>query len=785
MKRKISLCLIVKNESQKIQRALDSIQQYVDEICITDTGSTDDTVSVLKALPYADKIKISYHTPETHPKTFFEDGAIRSFAWARNFNFSQATGDWILWMDADDIIRGGENINMLIELADQQHIVGFFLPYEYLLDKNGRALETHPKLQLSRNTRNLEWKGNVHEDLVSNIANTRFSKTEAVMRSHVMGNANDQEKSLRNLRIIMEDLKEQGDNPDPRTLFYGARAFLVMRDAEAAIPLLEKYITLSGWNEELYEGHYLLGQAYLDTHEYDLARDIAFRAMRIKPQFPDAQFLIAQTYMAEKNYEYAKSWIESGMKLGLPKGHITTFPHRYTVQPKSMLAVCKMMMNDLDGAAAEIAEVAQLAPDIPEVKNNINLIAMLKKKKDIALAYGKICHYLEEKGRTDSIKGLLDTAQEDMKTDPYINMYRIKFCPPTIWPKKSVVIAALGVVEAWSPRNEKDGGIGGSEEAVLNLSREFKELGYDVTVYTNTGPDDGDYDGVHWKMFTEMNWNDTFDTLVLWRNVDLLNHPWKANKFLFDMHDVAFKEQWTPERIDRVDNIMVKSEYHKSLLPEEAQKKAVVVGNGIKKSQFEGKDIERQKHRCIYPSTIDRGLDVLLGMWPSIRKEVPDAELHIYYGFVTYEALNRTNPERMRYLKFIKDSIKELEPQGVVYHGRVDHETLADEFRKCDVWLYPTQFPEIHCITALKAQKAGAVPVTTNYAALDETVKYGVKIDGDTYKDAVVQKRFVDEAIRVLKDDEYKESIRPDMAKWADENDWSNVAKRWDDIIKQ
>jgi hypothetical protein len=69
-----------------------------------------------------------------------------------------------------------------------------------------------------------------------------------------------------------------------------------------------------------------------------------------------------------------------------------------------------------------------------------------------------------------------------------------------------------------------------------------------------------------------------------------------------------------------------------------------------------------------------------------------------------------------------------MKKHGVTVHGRVSHEELAKAMKEIQVWAYPTEFPEIHCITALKAQEARCYPVTTAVAALDETVQSGSKI---------------------------------------------------------
>src|SRR5690625_4051411 len=82
----VSLCMIVKNEASNIARCLRSIHQLVDEIVIVDTGSTDATKAVCEQL--TDQV--------------FDFEWVDDFSAARNFSFTQATGDFILWLDADD-----------------------------------------------------------------------------------------------------------------------------------------------------------------------------------------------------------------------------------------------------------------------------------------------------------------------------------------------------------------------------------------------------------------------------------------------------------------------------------------------------------------------------------------------------------------------------------------------------------------------------------------------------------------------------------------------------------
>ena len=87
---KISACMIVKNEADNLAKTLPSLSQVVDEIIVVDTGSTDETVAV--AEKYGAKV---LHF------TWCDD-----FSAARNYSLRYATGDWVMWTDADELIGG-------------------------------------------------------------------------------------------------------------------------------------------------------------------------------------------------------------------------------------------------------------------------------------------------------------------------------------------------------------------------------------------------------------------------------------------------------------------------------------------------------------------------------------------------------------------------------------------------------------------------------------------------------------------------------------------------------
>lgn len=192
--------------------------------------------------------------------------------------------------------------------------------------------------------------------------------------------------------------------------------------------------------------------------------------------------------------------------------------------------------------------------------------------------------------------------------------------------------------------------------------------------------------------------------------------------------------------------------------------------------------MKRNPYACIYTSSYDRGLEHLLKMWPEVKNAVPEAELHIYYGWQLFEKFFKGNPERMDWKNRMDEMMKH---DGITHHGRVPQHEIVKRMSECGVWAYPTHFGEISCISAMKAQAYGSIPCVVNYAALDETVQYGIKIDGDIYEDET-REEYTTALIGLLKDHDMQDSIRKTMMSWAKKKyTWASVAEQWSKEFKK
>lgn len=184
--------------------------------------------------------------------------------------------------------------------------------------------------------------------------------------------------------------------------------------------------------------------------------------------------------------------------------------------------------------------------------------------------------------------------------------------------------------------------------------------------------------------------------------------------------------------------------------------------------------------RMLYASSYDRGLEHLLNMWGKIKEQLPDAKLEICYGWDLYDKGYQGNKEAMAW----KDKMNKLMEQCcVTHHGRVSKSKLDEITASCDLWVYPTHFQETNCITALRSQSLGCVPVTMNLAALQDTVFSGVKLDGEI-EDEETKELFIKELVSLAKDKKRYEEEKKKAIEGAKAYSWDNIAKEWEKHFK-
>ena len=355
--------------------------------------------------------------------------------------------------------------------------------------------------------------------------------------------------------------------------------------------------------------------------------------------------------------------------------------------------------------------------------------------------------------------------------------------------------------ETWGPHSIIEGGIGGSETAVIHMATQLARMGHDVTVAGQVVPGKVDgvtyVEGLAWKAFpVRMVECDVFISSRDWSIVREII-PQAALKILW-MHDLHLGED-TEEHMLDYDHIFVLSnyalQYALSCYPHVPRSKYVVTRNGIDPSLFlqPGETLDHLEYvrlppksgcKVIYSSSYDRGLDRLLTFWPKIRAFCPEAKLHVYYGFNTVEKQVATSGRKSDglTLEFQKNRLVEMADHGVVSHGRVGQRELAQAFMESSLWLYPTNFHETSCITAMEAQAAGTFAVTSKLAALPETLRMGDMVEPPNTMPEY-EAEFLGSVMWYLSARD-NDVVNPHLRlnrEWALRNlSWKGVASQWD-----
>lgn len=781
---KVALMMIVAasddTEAQSLARALGSVSGYVDEIFIE-----------LNA-PKGKKISQTMRgIAEQFTKEVYTYEWDNNFVNARKFIMGKVPKkyDWLMWLDADDIVENPELITQVATVMPE-NVNGVHILYDYQRDEHGNTIVSHWPCRMVRNNGSYHWKSSfedsevsVHETLVplreSNaVSNNEFKVVHMAPPEHF------KESLLRNIELLEGMAERQADLPegiDPRILYYlGTHYMEAYRFAEAK-ELFYEYLKLSGWEEERSEAHVYMGKLMKMDGKLAGARNAFLMALGEYPTNQNAYLELGKLEAKEQRYVQAEHWYKQAVAVTQPITAMVRFNNDYELFTR--YAEC--LSNQGGKKLSEALEMAQKALDIQpfseSAKENRDNIQKLLRHKNLMQGASRVIRELKDSGEEFKIIPLLDQLPESLADSPIVIEARQFYTPAKKWAKNSLAIyVGQGPLGMWGPWSLNEGGIGGSEEAVVRMSQEMTALGWDVTVFGMPGKRAGDIDGVHWRHYWEINNKDSFDVLISWRQPAFFDFKWKARKKYLWLHDVMPAEELSKERLNNLDKVIYVSQYHADR-PENAHinsKQKFASGNGIEPADFEKYDgkFKRDPNKVIYMSANERGLRILLDIWDDVKKEVPKAELIPYYGWQSFDAVNRDNPERMAWKASMILRSKEL---GIPVSERIGHDDLNQEIFKAGIWAYPCLFPEVNCITAQKAQAGGAWPVTSNFAALKDVVQRGDVMDMHAFSPEDIE-AYKEALIYRLKNPVDEKSRKEMMDNARKQFDWANTARGWD-----
>jgi len=478
-----------------------------------------------------------------------------------------------------------------------------------------------------------------------------------------------------------------------------------------------------------------------------------------------------------------------GLKV-LPQIHkmIVFNPREYDYNPYMALAKVYYQKNRADLSLPWLRKALAIYPDSEFIKGLVT--EMMQETQRLAKALTAVEEINQLNGDKDKILDAISKLDKDLQSHPGICQIRNRYIVKTTSTGKDIAYFCGETKHEWNPEMAKTKGIGGSEESVINLAKEWVKAGYNVTVFNSCGLEPMICDGVVYKPFWHYNGKDKYDITILWRHPGFAEYDINTGKIFVDLHDVIPAGEFNEKRLAKIDKVFVKTKAHRILFPNIPDEKIAIIPNGQDPLLF-SQDIPKVPALLVNTSSPDRSLDVLPKLFKMVKEQVPEARCKWAYGWEIFDHAHSADRKMMEW----KDRVqKEMEEAGIENCGRLSQSEAAKLYQEGEILAYPSEFYEIDCISVKKAQACGCVPVTTDFAAFKESNKYGAKVKSKKtpenwakpyqisfgIEDDKTQKAWVEAVVKLLRtSSDDKKIAEAAMKEWTKQFDWDKIATRW------
>ncbi|MCZ8518563.1 MULTISPECIES: glycosyltransferase [Paenibacillus] len=346
----VSLCMIVRNEEATLSRCLDSVRRAVDEIVIVDTGSTDATIAIA----------------ETYTERVIRFPWIDDFSAARNESFRHAACDYILWLDADDVLAL-EDTEKLLELKSVlgPAVDSVTMPYLLASGQEGRPVYSLRRNRLVKRSRQFRWIGCVHEYL--EVSGTVLHSGIAVRHQPVERPG----RSERNLAIYRKKL-ESGSLWTPRDRYYYANELQDHGLWGDAAEQYEYFLSEGlGWEEDCIQACGKLADCYLQLGRSDRFAESALRSLKYGAPRAEHCCRLGYHFLREGRLDAAVFWYESAARLERPDSPWAILNHAcWTWLPHLQLCVCLDRLGRYGKAYEHNEQALAYLPEDPRMLAN-------------------------------------------------------------------------------------------------------------------------------------------------------------------------------------------------------------------------------------------------------------------------------------------------------------------------------------------------------------------------------------------------------------------------------
>ena len=791
---KVTICLnmIVKNESHIIENTLEKLCNKIkfDYWVICDTGSTDNTPEIITDFFSKKDIKGELHYD-----------AWENFAHNRTLALKRAykKTDLLLVFDADDEIVGDIKIPTDV-LFD-----------EYSLKFGSSSGTSYTRVLMINNHKIFEYLSVIHEFISCKEGPTKGLLIEGdyyVVSGRKGSRSFDQDKYLKDALVLEKAYAEAITQKDPlfnRYAFYCANSYKDCGKFEDAIKWYK--ITLNHehqWGQEKYISCLYIYECFEklkqpETGFFYLVKAFAYDNERVECLYPllvhyccENMHKVAYNYYLNiKDFfenKYLNTNISAKLFSTLDKFNFFVPYYMILIADKVQDFYCVVKMYEI------IFTKKQRMFEEWYIKNLLyNLQFFLQHvPKDntqfIPLA-NEYFKFVFENGIELQKFDFLSTPEyknAGIIMDNYIikevtnktQKYSKNECANS---KNILIYTGFSDID-WNYTYMQNNALGGSEKAVAYLSKCFPK-DYNIFISGHVKNETiGNIQYIHLNELTNLIEKTPFHTVIVSRYIGFYemfktssfyqSFIWAHDTLLLpygcNLNETHILKKWN----NYIDGCVCLTEWHKTIFSDkypELKNKITLINNGLELSSFPNVDSKnilksnKIKNKFIYTSRPDRGLNILLKLWPQIIEKIPDATLTIS----TYGSFPSNAEE------FTMKTLIDATP-SIHYLGKLNVEQLYNEMNTAEFWLYPTHWQETSCITALEMLMSEVICLYYPVAGLVNTVgDYGIQIKPGSEIDAIVSLT-----------DFKKCELRQNGREYAETCSWENRFTKWVSVLR-
>lgn len=351
---RVSLAMIARDDADVIGRSLASAAPVCDELIVVDTGSTDATRAIA----------------ERHGATVYEVPWKDDFSAARNESFQRCSGDWILWLDPEDVVpESSQRALVILKRELTPDIDGVFCPFHDRFGDDGRPRLTFIRERFLRRAAGRRWEGQAYEQV--SVAPDRTMLFEGFVIEHRPSAEREARDMDRRVTIVSE--KVAASDRSPRMLVFFANELMYHQRFFEASEAYSQYLDAESRGEHRYWAQLSRAECLLVIGDHDGGREALLQAIGEDPSRAEAYVALGRRHFAADEWPETLPLMRAATAATRPRFGFMREPD-YSYAPWDYLSVCYERLERMSEALEAAQHGLSGNPEGARVRSNMHWI---------------------------------------------------------------------------------------------------------------------------------------------------------------------------------------------------------------------------------------------------------------------------------------------------------------------------------------------------------------------------------------------------------------------------